>query len=100
MTTLLADDASPDPSPPLAVLPVRPWPDPVIDALGHDPRSAYVERTGTQHRFIRVVFPRASALQRATVRKTTKLNVEVGAVVPGPCSSLLTEPGPALRKWR
>ncbi|MGH9269049.1 MAG: hypothetical protein ACRD0D_12850, partial [Acidimicrobiales bacterium] len=22
---------------------VRPWPDPVIDALGHDPRSAYVE---------------------------------------------------------
>ena len=28
----------------VAVLPVRPWPDPVIDALGHDPRSAYVER--------------------------------------------------------
>ena len=25
-------------------LPVRPWPDGVIDALGHDPRSAYVER--------------------------------------------------------
>jgi hypothetical protein len=24
-------------------LAVRPWPDPVIDALGHDPRSAYVE---------------------------------------------------------
>lgn len=23
---------------------VRPWPDDVIDALGHDPRSAYVER--------------------------------------------------------
>lgn len=41
MTTLLAaDDASPEP----AVLPVRPWPDPVIDTLGHDPRSAYVER--------------------------------------------------------
>ncbi len=26
-----------------ATLPIRPWPDPVIDALGHDPRSAYVE---------------------------------------------------------
>ncbi|MBW3580046.1 MAG: hypothetical protein KY431_03305 [Actinobacteria bacterium] len=23
---------------------VRPWPDPVIDRVGHDPRSAYVER--------------------------------------------------------
>jgi hypothetical protein len=23
---------------------IRPWPDPVIDSLGHDPRSAYVER--------------------------------------------------------
>jgi hypothetical protein len=23
---------------------VRPWPDPVIDTLGHDPRSVYVER--------------------------------------------------------
>jgi len=28
---------------PITVLPVRPWPDAVIDALGHDPRSAYVE---------------------------------------------------------
>jgi hypothetical protein len=26
------------------VLSVRPWPDEVIDVLGHDPRSAYVER--------------------------------------------------------
>ena len=24
-------------------LPIRPWPDDVIDAVGHDPRSAYVE---------------------------------------------------------
>jgi len=32
-----------DPSP-VAVLPIRAWPDPVIDALGHDPRSLYVER--------------------------------------------------------
>src|SRR3954462_3352447 len=32
--------------PPLAgdTLHVRPWPDPVIDAVGHDPRSHYVER--------------------------------------------------------
>ncbi|HEX3622263.1 MAG TPA: hypothetical protein VHT97_08115 [Acidimicrobiales bacterium] len=28
----------------VTVLPIRPWPDGVIDALGHDPRSAYVER--------------------------------------------------------
>jgi len=25
-------------------LTIRPWPDPVIDEVGHDPRSAYVER--------------------------------------------------------
>ena len=25
-------------------LAIRPWPDPVIDAVGHDPRSSYVER--------------------------------------------------------
>ncbi|MGH9165961.1 MAG: hypothetical protein ACRDZW_10675 [Acidimicrobiales bacterium] len=36
------------PAQPVAVpttetLTIRPWPDPVIDALGHDPRSAYVE---------------------------------------------------------
>jgi hypothetical protein len=31
------------PIPTTATLAVRPWPDPVIDALGHDPRSAYVE---------------------------------------------------------
>src|SRR5438874_7497315 len=32
--------------PPLSgdTLHVRPWPDPVIDAVGHDPRSSYVER--------------------------------------------------------
>lgn len=29
---------------PIASLAVRPWPDPVIDAVGHDPRSPYVER--------------------------------------------------------
>lgn len=30
--------------PSAVILPIRPWPDGVIDALGHDPRSAYVER--------------------------------------------------------
>lgn len=30
--------------PSVAYIPVRPWPDGVIDALGHDPRSVYVER--------------------------------------------------------
>jgi hypothetical protein len=30
-------------SSPVSTLPVRPWPDDVIDALGHDPRSTYVE---------------------------------------------------------
>lgn len=34
---------SPVPVPPLETLTIRPWPDPVIDALGHDPRSRYVE---------------------------------------------------------
>ncbi len=33
-----------DPTFPTAALLVRPWPDPVIDQLGHDPRSSYVER--------------------------------------------------------
>ncbi|MGH9183906.1 MAG: hypothetical protein ACRDZ9_08905, partial [Acidimicrobiales bacterium] len=32
------------PYPPPDHLHIRPWPDPVIDRLGHDPRSTYVER--------------------------------------------------------
>jgi len=40
MSTSLVDLTSPY----LATMAVRPWPDPVIDALGHDPRSHYVER--------------------------------------------------------
>ncbi|MDQ6949668.1 MAG: hypothetical protein M3256_26335 [Actinomycetota bacterium] len=39
--SLLPADTSP-----VSVLSIRPWPDGVIDALGHDPRSLYVERTG------------------------------------------------------
>jgi hypothetical protein len=39
MVSLLSAD-----TPSVAVLAIRPWPDGVIDALGHDPRSAYVER--------------------------------------------------------
>lgn len=38
MTIALLDDA------PTTTLTVRPWPDPVIDAVGHDPRSRYVEQ--------------------------------------------------------
>ncbi len=38
--TAIADPAPPPPP----TLAVRPWPDPVIDVLGHDPRSLYVER--------------------------------------------------------
>jgi hypothetical protein len=34
----------PDPLLPSDRLRVTPWPDPVIDALGHDPRSSYVEQ--------------------------------------------------------
>ncbi len=37
--SLLPADTSP-----VSVLVIRPWPDGVIDALGHDPRSLYVER--------------------------------------------------------
>ena len=37
--SLLPADTSP-----VSVLSIRPWPDGVIDALGHDPRSVYVER--------------------------------------------------------
>ncbi|MBA2496885.1 MAG: hypothetical protein H0V33_07295 [Acidimicrobiia bacterium] len=37
---------APDPGPPAGPDPllVRPWPDPVLDELGHDPRSSYCER--------------------------------------------------------
>ena len=35
---------SPMPSFPIATLTVQPWPDPVIDAVGHEVRSPYVER--------------------------------------------------------
>ena len=33
----------PDTLDPVPALRIRPWPDPVIDTLGHDPRSLYVE---------------------------------------------------------
>src|SRR3546814_16003976 len=29
---------------PMSTISVRPWPDPVIDQVGHDPRSPYVEQ--------------------------------------------------------
>lgn len=41
-----SDDApATHPSDPLdRVLRIQPWPDPLLDDQGHDPRSAYVER--------------------------------------------------------
>lgn len=35
--------SAPDSPQPAGSLAIRPWPDDVIDSLGHDPRSAYVE---------------------------------------------------------
>ena len=35
--------SAPDSPEPAGSLAIRPWPDDVIDSLGHDPRSAYVE---------------------------------------------------------
>ena len=43
MSTDLLSAATSPASPP-ATLMIRPWPDGVIDALGHDPRSSYVEQ--------------------------------------------------------
>lgn len=39
----MSDSRLPDP-PTSGVLAVVPWPDPVVDPVGHDPRSVYVER--------------------------------------------------------
>lgn len=47
---------------PIASLAVRPWPDPVIDAVGHDPRSPYVERF-----WLGVLGPTATWLMRRLV---------------------------------
>ena len=44
---------------PLPTLTVQPWPDPVIDAVGHDVRSAYVE-----HFWLGVLGPSATWLLR------------------------------------
>ena len=43
-TSLLPAGTPPSDAGPVTVLTVLAWPDPVIDALGHDPRSSYVER--------------------------------------------------------
>ncbi len=44
MSTGLALPVGPTPADPPATLAIQPWPDGVIDALGHDPRSHYVEQ--------------------------------------------------------
>ena len=51
------------PIPTTATLAVRPWPDPVIDALGHDPRSAYVEQY-----WLGILGPSSTASQPVTIR--------------------------------
>jgi hypothetical protein len=43
----------------IETLTIRPWPDPVIDTLGHDPRSAYVE-----HFWLSVLGPSTTWLLR------------------------------------
>ena len=40
---LVPSMSAPDSPEPAGSLAIRPWPDDVIDSLGHDPRSAYVE---------------------------------------------------------
>lgn len=48
---------------PTPTLHVRPWPDPVIDQVGHDPRSPYVE-----HFWLGILGPSATWLLRRLVR--------------------------------
>lgn len=59
------------PAAPVAAVPpaidqliIRPWPDPVIDSIGHDPRSAYVERY-----WLGILGPSATWLLRALARQ-------------------------------
>ncbi len=53
------DNAPSGPSFPFATLIVRPWEDPLIEKLGHDPRSPYVERYWTS-----ILGPSATLLLR------------------------------------
>lgn len=53
-TELLPSDISP-----AATLDIRPWPDDVIDLVGHDPRSAYVE-----HFWLGVLGPSSTWIMR------------------------------------
>lgn len=48
------DQARPDPR-----VTIRPWPDPLVDVRGHDPRSAYVERY-----WLGVIGPTATLIMR------------------------------------
>lgn len=53
--------ASPPPTPPTQNprASIRPWPDPMVDSRGHDPRSAYVERY-----WLGVIGPTATLIMR------------------------------------
>jgi len=54
----------PLPTFPVSTLSVRPWPDPVIDEVGHDPRSPYVEQF-----WLGVLGPTATWLLRRLVTR-------------------------------
>src|SRR3546814_11576477 len=47
---------------PMSTISVRPWPDPVIDQVGHDPRSPYVEQF-----WLGILGPTATWLMRRLV---------------------------------
>src|SRR5438552_2082764 len=60
------------PIPTTATLAVRPWPDPVIDALGHDPRSAYVEQLRVRARRLALSLVELGEDAEATERQLTR----------------------------
>ena len=65
------------PIPTTATLAVRPWPDPVIDALGHDPRSAYVEQY-----WLGILGPSSTSSAPVAVRSVACLLLSVAAGLP------------------
>src|SRR5947208_945054 len=62
------------PEAPTSTLTVRPWPDPVIDAVGHDPRSHYVQQF-----WLGVLGPSTTGLTR---RPPARLQTPPGGLEP------------------
>ena len=88
---------APVPTLPSPTLTVRPWPDPVIDQVGHDPRAPYVERF-----WLGVLGPTATWLMRRLVADleaepagfeldvaATATELGVGARLGGPASPFI-----------